>query len=163
MKNVVIAAVAVIAIGAAIFILNKPEPTPAERLSDAVQDVGEAAQDVVEEIAAAAEETVEAAQKEAEGRADELQDQAASALEAVSTEVANISDETKKELEGLVQEWRDSGIVTDEGIDFDAVVSAINASDLDDETKSQMVEFVTFLRDLPGDMQSNLQALEESL
>ncbi len=163
MKNIVIVALAVIAIGAAVFLLNKPEPTPAERLSDAVQDVGEAAQDVVEEVTAAAEETVVAAQKEAEARADELQDQAASALEAVSTEVASISDETRKELEGLLQEWRNSGIITDDGIDFDAAVSAINASDLDADTKSQMVEIVAFIRDLPGDVEANLRALEQAL
>ena len=59
MQRVVILAVLAIAAGAVIFALNRPEPTPAERLSDAVQDVGDAAEDVVEELAAVAEDTVE--------------------------------------------------------------------------------------------------------
>lgn len=163
MKNSLVFFVAVIAVAAVVFVLNKPEPTPAEKLGDAVQDVGEAAQDVAEEISATAEETVDAVQKEAAARADELQDYAVEAMEAVSKEVAKTSADTRRELEVLLQEWRNSGIVTDEGIDFDAAIAAINASSLDDESKSQMIGIVAFVRDLPGDVQSNMQALEKLL
>ena len=163
MQRVVILAILVIAAGAVIFALNRPEPTPAERLSDAVQDVGDAAEDVVEELAAVAEDTVEAAKSEVEAKSEELQGQAATALEAVTAEVTQMSEDTRSQLEGLLQEWRDSGIVTDDGIDYDAATAAINASELSADAKTELIGLLTFVRDLPGDVDANLQALEQSL
>lgn len=163
MQKTLVVIAALIAVGAVIFALNRPEPTPAEKLSDAVEDVGDATQELVEELATAAEETAEAAQKEVEAKVEELQSEAATTLEAVAAEVTAMSEDRRKELEGLVQEWRDSGIVTDEGIDFDAAITAVNESQLEADSKAQLVEFLTFVRDLPGDAQANLQALEQSL
>ncbi len=154
---------AVIVVGVVVYSLTRPEPTPAERLSEAAQEVGDATRDAAEELAAVAEETVEAVQDQTEAKVDEMQNDAAEVVDAISKELTTASADARTQLETLVQEWRDTGIVSDEGIDFDAAIAAVNATELDSETKLQVNGLLESMRDLPGDAKMKLEALENSL
>lgn len=163
MKKTAYLLAAAAAIAALTMYLTRPEPTPAERLSDAVQEAGEAAQDAAKELADAAEETVAALQKETEAKADELRSEAAVAMDALSKKVTETSATAQQEMENFISDWRSTGIVTENGIDFDAAVASVNETDLDAETKKQINNLLTFLRDLPGEAAAKLEALEKAL
>ena len=152
MQKTLIWVVAAAAIAAAIYAMTRPEPTPAERLSDAAQEAGEAAKDAVQELANAAEDTLDAVQNEAEA-----------SMSALSAELTAASEETRTALEGLVQDWQDTGIITENGLDFDAATAAINEADLDDSTKAELNGLLAFIRDLPGETQAKMDALKDAL
>lgn len=163
MNKTILVAVAVIAAAALIFALTRPEPTPTERLSDAVQEAGDAAQDAVEELSTAVEDTVEAVQKEAETKAEEIQNSASEAMGSISAELEAASENTRKELDALIQDWKDTGIVTDAGIDFEAAINAVNELDIDVATKTGVNKILAFVRDLPGEAKAKLETLEKAL
>lgn len=163
MQRIIAVVVVLVAVGAVIFALNRPEPTPAERLSEAADEAGQAAQDAIEELSDAAEETVAAVQKDAEAKAEEIQNSAAEAMDSLSAELNAASEETRKELDRLMQDWRETGIVTDEGIDYDAAMTAVDETEMDADTKTEVNKVLAFIRDLPGEAKAKLDALEQSL
>ena len=73
------------------------------------------------------------------------------------------TSEVKKELDVLLEEWRASGIVTDDGIDFGAAIEAVETSQLEAETKSQIKTIIEFVRDAPGEAKEKLEALQASI
>lgn len=157
-----IAAAAIILV-AVVYAPTQPEPVPAERLSDAAQDAGEAAQNTFGELATAAEETAEALQEEVEATIAELQGDVTEAMDAVSAGLTAASEETQNKLKMFVPEWRDSGIVTDEGVDFDAAMASVNDADLSSETKTEINKVLAFIPDLPREARAKLEVLENSL
>lgn len=163
MQKSAIVLVAVIVIAVVIYALTRPEPTPAERLSEAAEDAGEAAKDAVEELAAVAEDAVDTLQENAEAKAQEIQNDAAATADALATELVTASEEARSELEVFINDWRESGIVTDEGIDYDAAIAAVNAADMDAKTKEEVNRILAYIRDLPGEAQRKLQELENAL
>lgn len=163
MNKVLVALVATAAVAAIIYAVTRPEPTPAERLSEAAQEASDAAKDAVQDLSEAAEETVDAVRKEAEAKTEEIEDETAAAMEAVSAELDATTSEVKKELDVLLEEWRASGIVTDEGIDFNAAIEAVETSELEAETKSKVQAVIEFIRDAPGEAKEKLEALQASI
>lgn len=156
----------IVVAGAAVAVLyfaTRPEPTPADRVSAAVEQAGQAAQDAAEEIGDAATEAANALQQEVEDNAAELQDQAATAADAVASQISQTSQEAKDRLTALMQIWRDTGIVTESGIDFDAAISAVEQTDMGTDARMQLVRVLEFIRNAPGDAKTKLAAIDKAL
>ena len=161
-KSVIIAVVIGVAI-AAVYALTRPEPTPSEKLAEAAQDAGEAAKDALDDLAGAADEAATALRKEVESKTEELQAEAESLAEAFTAELSEQSAKAQEEMEKLQKDWRATGIVTDDGIDFNAAIAAIEKSDLDDDSKKQLTAVIEFLRDTPGEAKAKLDAFEATM
>ncbi|MDJ0858178.1 MAG: hypothetical protein QNI90_17715 [Dinoroseobacter sp.] len=162
-KSILIGIVAVCVIGGVIFYTTRPEPTPQERLQDAAEQAGDAMRDATEAVGEAAQEASEAARAEIQRSAEELE---ASLTETVTNMVANVgavSEETANAVTALIEEWRASGIVTPEGIDHDAAVAAVEASDLDVSIKERFVSLLEDLGEAPDVALAKLQELEAAL
>lgn len=148
---------------AAIYALTRPEPTPVERLSEAAREAGDALSDAADDLTSATGEAAEALQVEAEAHIEELEANVAMLSNTISEQMTETSGEVRKEIESLIADWRETGIVTDNGIDFDAAIGAVNTSEMPTETKTQVIAFMEFLRDTPGDAKVKLEELEKSL
>ena len=162
-RNLVITLVVVVAIGVAIFALTRPEPTPKERLAEAAEQAADAAEKAVDAVTDAATEAGEAVQKDLTETAKEIESEASEAMVALVEEVTAVSQETRGHLTDLIARWRETGIVTEDGIDFDAAIAAVEAGDLDAETKSQVTKMIEMLRDAPGEAKAKLEQLEAVL
>ena len=163
MQKIGLIVVATVVVAAAIYALTRPEPTPAERLSEAAQEAGDALSDAAGDLTSATSEAAEALQVEAEAKMEEIESSAAILRDTISGQMTETSGEVRKEIESLIADWRETGIVTDNGIDFDAAISAVDTSEIPIETKTQVIAFMEFLRDTPGDAKVKLEELEKSL
>lgn len=146
----------IIATGAVIvgiYVATQPEPTPAERLSEAVEKSGQ-------QLAEAATDAAETLQQNVEGGASEI---SASAAEALSSQLAETSQEAKDRFGALMQIWRETGIVTETGVDFDAAISAVEETDMSTDARMQLTRVLVLLRDMPGNASEKLTALEDAL
>ncbi|MFK7875683.1 MAG: hypothetical protein AB8B71_07855, partial [Paracoccaceae bacterium] len=148
---------------AAIYALTRPEPTPAERLSEAAQEAGGTLSDAVDDLTSAAGEAAEALRVESKAQMEELEASATILSDTISGQMNETSGEVRKEIESLIADWRETGIVTDNGIDFDAAISSVDTSEMPTETKTQVIAVMEFLRDTPGDAKVKLEELEKSL
>lgn len=163
MQKVGLIAIAAVAVVAVIYAVTRPEPTPAERMSEAAQEAGDALTDTAENLAATTRDAAEALQAEAEDQLDSVQDNTVALNKAVSAKMAETSEEARQEIANLTIEWRETGIITDEGIDFDAAIDSVDTSAMQPGTKTQVVSFLEFLRDAPGDAKTKLDQLTSDL
>jgi uncharacterized protein (DUF885 family) len=163
MKKIGLIAVVAVVVAAAIYTFTRPEPTPAERLSEAAQEAGDALSDAADDLTSATGEAAETLQAEAEAKMEEFEASANTLSDTISEQMTITSDEARQEIESLISDWRETGIVTENGIDFDAALSAVESSQMSTETKEQVTAFVEFLRDTPGDAKVKLEELEKSL
>ena len=163
MKKIALIAVVTVVVAAAIYTFTRPEPTPAERLSEAAQEAGDALSDAADDLTSATGEAAEALQVEAEAKMEEIESSAAILRDTISGQMTETSGEVRKEIESLIADWRETGIVTDNGIDLDAAISAVDKSEIPIETKTQVIAFMELLRDTPGDAKVKLEELEKSL
>ena len=162
-RTVLLSVIALVAIGIAVFALTRPEPMPQERLSDAVEDASEAAQDAVKALSDAASETGKAVSAELSDTAQNLNEELNSAATSIVEGVTQASDATRNRLNDLLDEWRASGIVSPDGIDFDAAIAAVANLDMEADTKSQLTALLAMVRDAPGAATAKLKELETAL
>lgn len=163
MNKLLIAVGFVLVVAVAVFFVTRPEPTPQERLAEAAQDASDAIQSAAEELSSAAEEAGDAVREEIETTAEDLSDQMAETAAVLAEEVSDTAVETRSALSEAIEAWRASGIITDDGIDYDAAIATLAESDLSDETKSQMTSLLELLRDAPGEATQKLAELEAAL
>lgn len=163
MQRTVLFIVAAGALAAAAYYATRPEPTAADRLSEAVEDAGQAARDVAEELTIAANEAADSVQSQVENRSAEFESQAGMVADAVATRLSDTSRETQDRLFALLQIWREAGIVTQSGIDFDAAIDAVEETDMSTESREQVVRLLEFMRDAPAAAEIKLAALEAAL
>ena len=162
--NKLLIAVGLLGVAAvAIYFATRPEPTPTERLADAAEDAADAIQDAADEVSEAASEAGEAIGAEIEETTENMSAQMAEATAGLAEQVSGASEETRAALSETVDSWRATGIITDEGIDYDAATAAVAESDFSDETKSQMTSIIEFLRTAPGEATDMLAELETAL
>ncbi|WP_380055810.1 hypothetical protein ACFE33_01205 [Falsihalocynthiibacter sp. SS001] len=138
---------AAIAAGA-FFFFNKPEPTPQERLEAALEDAqnstkeaGEAAADVISQIG-----------NDLSGRATET-------AITLAESVTELSEKTKSELERMFVQWQESGIITENGVDYEKAAQAIRESNLSDSEKLQLTELLVVLQLAPKAAQATVDQL----
>ncbi|MFC3612897.1 hypothetical protein ACFORG_03905 [Lutimaribacter marinistellae] len=162
-KTAIIGILAVAAIGIAIFALTRPEPTPQERLSDAVGEASGAVEDAVKALGDAANEARDAAADELQAATTELQDSAINMAATVMEQVNSSAQETKEELRRLMEEWKSSGVVTEEGINFDNALATVEASNLSARSKDLITELLSSLQSLPAEATAKLAELEAAL
>ena len=153
----------IVAVGALAYVAMKPEPTPQERLQDAAEQAGEAVQEAAESVSEAATDAGDAIKQQAETTAEELASQMAETVAALSEQVNATAQETRDGLKALIAEWKSSGIVTDNGVDFEKAAAALEESDLSEEAKTQGKALLEFLRDAPGEASAKLKELEAAL
>lgn len=149
--------------GAAVYFVSQPEPTPQERLSEAAEDASDALRSAAEELADAAEDAGDAVREEIQSTADDLSDQMAETSAALAERVSSTAEETRAALAELIETWRATGIVTDDGIDYDAAIDAIASSGLSEGAKAQSVSLLEAVRDAPGAATEKLAELEAAL
>ncbi len=157
-RNIVLIAAGVVVVGLAVVLL-RPEPTPEDKLRDAAEQAGEAAREAAGALGEAVSDATETATAELENASQQLSDSAVEMVESV----AEASEATRASLTGLIEEWRASGIITEDGIDFDAALAAVEISELDQDTKTQISALLAALRDAPAEAQAKLQELEALL
>ncbi len=148
---------------AVFFFMNQPEPTPEERLEDAAQQAGEAAKDAVDALKDAANEATGALAEDLSKSAEEIAGQLEAASADLSARISNSSAEAQAALDQMVSDWKATGILTEEGIDFDKANDAIVSSDLPDEAKSQLALVLNFLKAAPGAFDARVKEVESAL
>lgn len=162
-KSTIFGTLAVLAIGIAIYAFTRPEPTPEERLSEAAVEAANAVDEAVTALSDAAQEAGEAAAEELQNATNELQESAASAAAELMEQVNSSAQETKQGLLELIEAWKASGIVSEDGIDFDKAIATIEGSNLSVDAKSQAEAIIIALRDAPDLASKKLSELEAAL
>jgi hypothetical protein len=162
-RGVLVAVAVVLFIGGLVFALNRPEPTPAERLDKAAKDAAESIREASDAVSDAVTTAKESLAKEVEKTSSELSDSMAASAALMAEEIASSADRTKDRLQAFLAEWKASGIITDAGIDFDAAIEAVDESDLSDEAKARAKTILVALRDAPGAFEARLAKLEADL
>lgn len=137
---------------AGFFLFDKPEPTPEDRLKEALENVGDASQEAAKAAADVVGEVGQAISTSAS--------QAAMDMAAAATQLSNSS---KVELEKMLTEWKAKGIVTEEGFDFEKAATAIKESDLSEATKTQIDQVLEAFRKAPEAFNAQLNELMKQL
>lgn len=139
-------------VAAGFFLLNKPEPTPEERLKSALEDASnsakeaaDAAADVVGEVGTA------------------ISASASDAAAEIAGYVEKLSDDTKAKFDAELAEWKAEGIITDDGFDFNKAVAALQDSDLSASAKTQINQVLEAMRDAPEAFDEQFKELKEQL
>lgn len=146
-----------IVIGAAIVfvgfsVLDKPEPTPEEKLKAALENVGTATQEAADAATEMAEEVGTALKTSASATATEI----ANSLSALSAD-------SKAQLEALLAEWKESGVITEDGFDFNKAAEAVNDSSLAQAAKDQLNSLIELLKKNPEDHKKQMDELRKQL
>lgn len=151
-KVIISGAVGIAAVAAIMFATNKPEPTPAEKLEQAVQDLGDAASDVGDALVEGAKGTQKALQEELQSAANDFADFAASSAESLSQQAKD-----------LVAAWQDTGIISEDGFDFDKAVQTLKDSSLDDATKEKIAMVLDQIKETPELAAEKLREIRDLL
>lgn len=165
-KSILGGLVIIVAVAAAIYLYNRPEPIPAttqERLEAAATKASEAAQEAVDAVSDAAQDAGEAMTTSAGEMADEMKAKVSDALADVAMQVAQVSEETQAQMRQFLKDWDATGVLTEDGIDFARATAAIEASDLSDGAKRNVIAVLTAVRDAPGAFKEKLDALKTLL
>ncbi|SLN70953.1 hypothetical protein ROA7450_03886 [Roseovarius albus] len=151
-KVVVLGAVGIAVLAVLIFTLNKPEPTPAEKLEQAVQDLGNAASDVGDALVEGGKGIQENLQEELQAAANDFADFAASSAESLS-----------QQAQDLVAAWQDTGIISETGFEFEKAIQTLKDSTLDDATKEKIAKILDQIRDTPELAAEKLREIRDLL
>lgn len=165
-KIVVSAVIGVAVIGGFVFVLNRPEPlppTPKERLAQAAEEIQEVTQEAIEAASDATKDASDALANDAKEAVGEMTAEVAKAYDGIAERVALTSQDTQAQLAQMLTDWKATGIVTEDGIDFNAATAAVQASDLSTDAKANVVAIVNALRDAPGALEDKLSALNSFL
>lgn len=146
-----------IVIGAAIAIagfalLDKPEPTPEEKLKAALETVGDATQEAADAAAEMAEEVGTA-----------LTASASAAAVEIAEKMSALSAESKAQIESVLEDWKEAGIITEDGFDFERAAQAVNDSSLAEAAKVQLNSLLGLLQKNPEDYEAQMQELKKQL
>ena len=137
-KTVLGVAVALLVVAGVIFWMNQPEPTPAERLDDAVAATGAALKDAASAVSdGVSDKSAEMRRSAEEGMAD------------LAETIAGSTEEFSAEVVRLMAQWQDAEILTPEGMNFDKAIASVEASSLTPETKARLVSILTEIRAAP--------------
>lgn len=153
MRKVILGA----AIGAAVVVagyllLNKPEPTPEERLKSAIEDAGDAAQ-----------EAADAAKDVVGDVGTAIANSASDTAAEMARYVEELSDDTKAKLEAELAEWKASGIISDDGFDFDKAVEDLKNSELSSSAQEKINDVLKTLQEAPEAFDEQLEELRKQL
>lgn len=133
-------------------VLDKPEPTPEEKLKAAIENVGDATQEAAEAAADMAEEVGTA-----------LTTSASAAAVDIANKVSKFSNESKAQLETTLLQWKESGIISDDGFDFGKAVKAVDESALSESAKKQLNELLELLQKQPENYKAQMDELKKQL
>ncbi|WP_298935543.1 hypothetical protein [uncultured Ruegeria sp.] len=182
MSRTLIVAVVIAAIGAGGYLyLNQPEPTPAEQLQAAEQDVN----DAVDETVSAAQDTATDAADTATDAATSLTDQAADAVDSAAeqvgdaasslTEQANEAASSVAEQAGdqvaavagqgqdLFNSWIQGGMLTIQNFDYETMVASVENSTLTEEVKTGAIRILDDIKASPELVVEKMQDLRNLL
>ncbi|MEM9392803.1 MAG: hypothetical protein AAGA38_03035 [Pseudomonadota bacterium] len=162
-KYILIGSAVLFAVVAVVIFATRPEPTPQEQLMEAAEQAGEAMRDATEAAGQATQEASDAVRQEIRRTAEEVEASLAETATNMMQSISEVSQETSESLLALIGEWRASGIVTSEGIDYDAAVAAVESSDMDFSMKARFISLLEDLRDAPDRAVAKLEELETAL
>ncbi|WIY24268.1 hypothetical protein [Parasedimentitalea psychrophila] len=153
MSKTIISVILAVCVGAALFFwFTKPEPTPGERLSEAVATAGDALQDAGEAIS-------DSAAESAEQITSDVQAAAADIAEDVTAQATAFSNEAAR----IIAAWDETDILSADGYSHDNAVKAIKTSTLDDETKDQILALLQQIKDAPETLEQKAAEIREIL
>ncbi|WP_300066046.1 hypothetical protein [uncultured Ruegeria sp.] len=185
MSRTLIVAVVIAAIGAGGYLyLNQPEPTPAEQLQAAEQDVN----DAVDETVSAAQDTATDATDAADTATDaatSLTDQAADAVDSAAeqvgdaasslTEQANeaassVAEQASDQVaavagqgQDLFNSWIQGGMLTIQNFDYETMVASVENSTLTEEVKTGAIRILDDIKASPELVVEKMQDLRNLL
>ena len=165
-KTIVGAVIGATVVGGLVFVLNRPEPappTPKERMEEAAKDMRKATQKAVEAASDAAQDAGDALASSTKATVEEMKAEVAEAFADMAEQVARTSLDTQAQMVRFLADWKATGIMTEDGIDFAAATAAVNASDLSADAKANVVAILNALRDAPGAIEEKLDALKSLL
>ena len=149
MNKTVIAIVAVALIGGGAYLwLYQPEPTPAERLEDAAAE----ARDALQEAGSAISDGVQQS-------GTELVEDAQEAATALAEMAADKTEELSAEAVQLIAAWQATGIVTEDGINMENAIKAVEDSGLDGETKDKIITLLKDIREAPDQIDDKMKEI----
>lgn len=153
MSKIILVAVLGLCIGAAVVVVyNRPEPTPAERLEDAVKDAGDALKDAGNAISDGARDAKDGIERDLTTAAAELAEMAAASSEKLSDKAVR-----------LVTAWQETGILTEDGFNYDNAIKAVEDSSLDGQTKDRITTILNDIREAPETINEKLRELRAVL
>ncbi len=153
MSKIILAAVIGLCIGAALVVFfNRPEPTPAERLEDAVEDAGNALKDAGDAISEGVRDAKNGIERDLETAAAELVEMAAESSEKLSEAAVR-----------LVAAWQETGVLTEDGFNFDNAIKAVEDSGLDGEAKDRIITILHQIREAPETIDEKLKDIRAVL
>lgn len=153
MSKTMISVILAACVGAALFFwLQQPEPTPEERLSEAVESAGDALKDAGEAISDSVEDSAEQITSDVPNAAADI----AENLAAQATAFSNEADR-------LIAAWDETDILTDEGYNHDNAVKTIEESALDEGTKEQILALLQQIKESPEMLEEKVAEIREIL
>ncbi|MBE1283672.1 MAG: hypothetical protein GJ676_10220 [Rhodobacteraceae bacterium] len=163
MNRTVIGVVVGVVVVAVVAVMNRPEPTPQERLEDAVQSAGDSLQEAGEAISDGVRQAGEDLQSQAEDAANELAEQAEEVATSLADRISTQATAFSAEALALAKAWEDSGILTSEGFDLDKAKEAVAASSLEQATKDRIVAVLEQIQATPELFDQKMQELHDIL
>ncbi|MGR3616644.1 MAG: hypothetical protein ACU0BB_11450 [Paracoccaceae bacterium] len=152
-RKLLLAAVAICAIGVAYATFRpQPEPTPAERLQQAAEDAQSALSDATDAAA-------DSARAAGEAISADVQNSLADMAESIAAQ----SEDFSAGAQGLIAAWNETGIVTENGIDYAKASALVAQSDLAQGTKAQVDEILKQIEQSPENITKYLDELKALL
>ncbi len=169
MSRTLIIGIAIAAIGAgAYYILNHPEPTPAEQLQSAAEDAADAASEAASAAQDAANEALQNATEQASEAASSISDQAAELAEQAGQTATDLADQAGEQVASLSSEgqellssWIEEGALTLQNFDYDKMVAAVQESTLTQDVKTQAIKILDEIKASPETIALKIQELQQ--
>ncbi|WP_120635429.1 hypothetical protein [Ruegeria sp. EL01] len=193
MSRTLIVAVVIAAIGAGGYLyLNQAEPTPAEQLQAAEQDVNDAVDETVSAAQDAATDAADTATDETADAATSLTDQAADAVDAAAEQVgdaasslteqaseaaSSVADQASDVAEqagdqvaavagqgqDLFNSWIQGGMLTAQNFDYETMVASVENSTLTQDIKTGAIRILDDIKASPELVVEKMQDLRNLL
>lgn len=153
MSKTIIAAILglCVIVGLAIW-LNQPEPTPGERLNEAMEDAGDALKDATDAVSDSVKDV-----------SDQVSDGVQNATAEVAETISEQSEAFRNEADRLITAWEETGILTEDGYNHANAVKTIEESSLDGETKDQILTILQQINEAPDQFQQKIAEIKAIL
>lgn len=151
-KGIIAAFFGVCAVLTLVYYMSRPEPTPTERLEDAISDAESALKDAGEAISESVADVRAGLEADFKTATAELSEMVAASAETMSAEATK-----------LIAAWQDAAIVTEDGFDFENAIKAVENSSLDGEKKDRIITLLHDIRDAPEMAAEKLREIRAEL
>lgn len=180
MSRTLILGIVIAALGAgAYYLLNQPEPTPAEQVQSATEDASEAvteaasaaqeaASDALDSATEQASEAASAVTEQVSEAASSVTDQATEAAEQAGQAATDLADQAGEQVaslanqgQELVSSWIEDGSLSLQNFDYDKMVASVQESTLAQDLKTQAIKILDDIKASPETIALKIQELQQ--